>query len=641
MACSRRTSDARCRRKGLALWIFLGLSSTHYGNNGVTSLVLPYSKNVGGLKDGRATTTGQQEQRRETFSSDQWLLPTDLIMLSRKIQKCGSDMAAVMEILEKVPMVIGPPRPEVDRNLVHLLLQPVYLQALEVLNRSIRHRHSPVTTTTTTTPSSSSSTVLLQSLRETAVKLYQDCPTESVRARAIAVCSSIDDRNHTILTELLYSPRYPPPGLVTINAALAALARDKDWVLARTVLFHHASLVTTMSCNIVLLAMERAQQGTAAIELLEQMLRPEETLLYLPKPDRSSYHHVMRAIVGRDNNNNVSAVDDAYQLMVRMQNSCYPIIPNNETFDIFATSYGRRGDWTLVGLVDNLRLGGSNSSHVFPDPETYRATTKTDRRRPSSTMHWNSSALGLKQAGSGKEAWWEIATYINTGATTRTIQLVVALQPHRNPSKNGIKILLLDNDDSDAIRCHDKKPRKKAGFLLMVNRRNDNTSTMIGVYIRPDLRRLGLSKTILSIWLDLCQQAGLTAKTGVINKPLLALVLEHTFGFSPQPGGVMIEVVPGSSSSNGKVALYAPSIKSMEGVFSSWDLKRENIELLNRPPATRGKLCHIKTAFELARDHDDAFIPSECGTINKGRLVYHSADTPWRRVILGTSGSHC
>jgi hypothetical protein len=174
----------------------------------------------------------------------------------------------------------------------------------------------------------------------------------------------------------------------------------------------------------------------------------------------------------------------------------------------------------------------------------------------------------------------------------------------------------------------------------MINRRNDNTSTMIGVYIRPDLRRLGLSKTILSIWLDLCQHAGLTARTGVINKPLLALVLEHTFRFSPQAGGVMIEVAPGSS--NGKVALYAPSLKSMEGVFSSWDVKRENIELLNRPPLTRGRLCHIKTAFELARNHDDAFRPNECATINESRLVYHhSVDTPWRRVILGdTSESH-
>jgi hypothetical protein len=169
----------------------------------------------------------------------------------------------------------------------------------------------------------------------------------------------------------------------------------------------------------------------------------------------------MRAIIGRDNNDNVSAVDDAYQLMVRMQNSCYSIVPNNETFDIFATSYGRRGDWTLVGLVDHLRLGSNNDSHVFPDPETYRTTAKTDRR-PSSTMHWNSTALGLKQVGSGKEAWWEIATYsISTGAPS-TIKLVVALQPHRNPSKNGIKILLLDDDDSDAMSCHNKKPARPA-----------------------------------------------------------------------------------------------------------------------------------------------------------------------------------
>jgi hypothetical protein len=187
-----------------------------------------------------------------------------------------------MEILEKVPIVVGPRPDEEDRNLVLLMLQPVYLQALEVLNRSIRYHHSPATTTTSTTTTttttttrepSSCSSVLLQSLRETAVKLYQDCPTESVRARAIAVCSFIDDRqNHTTLIELLSSPQYPPPGIGTINAALAALARDKDWVLARAVLFHHASLVSTMSCNIVLLAMERAQQGTAALELLEHML---------------------------------------------------------------------------------------------------------------------------------------------------------------------------------------------------------------------------------------------------------------------------------------------------------------------------------------------------------------------------------
>jgi hypothetical protein len=697
------TGYARRSRRVLTPWIALKLfmirSIIPPGENGVTSVVLPCSNRndraIRGKHSVATTFYSTSSSNKQEETDQQLLLQADLFHLSRKIQKCGRDMAACMELLEKLPNVglgYGSNNQDEEKEgrvlptkgtTTRTPLQPIYLHALDVLNRSIRHHHSQAitaaaaTTTMTAAPSSSSlstnSTSLLlqqQQFRSMALQLYHDCPTESIRARTIAVCSSIDDVHHSTILTLLAGP--PPPGIVTVNAALAALARDKDWSRARNVLFDHMSLVvsssSTMSCNIVLLAMERAQQGTAALELLELMLvrdddKEKKKTLFLPRPDRSSFHHVMRALIGSGGNNNhnsnnninnnhchVSAVDDAYKLMERMQNS-YSIRPNNETLDLFASAYGRWGDWTMVGLVDRLRLF-VDGIHVFPDPERYRVEAMTNRQQ-NSTMVWSSNARGLKQVGSGKEAYWEIANYeseANTTKTTTTTKLVVALQPHRNPSKNGIKILLLeDNDTGDAAatatRCSDdQRPRQKAGYLLMTNSRTDSTSTMIGVFIRPDLRRMGLSKTILSIWLDLCQRAGLVARTGVINKPLLALVLQHTFGFAPRPGGVVVEVAPGgsgSSSNNGRmVALYAPSLKSMVGAFSNSDLKRESIELLNQPPLTRGRLCHVKTAFVLSPNHDDAHRLSErVVKIKEGRLVYHSIDTSWRQVFIGTGES--
>jgi hypothetical protein len=58
--------------------------------------------------------------------------------------------------------------------------------------------------------------------------------------------------------------------------------------------------------------------------------------------------------------------------------------------------------------------------------------------------------------GKGKVAHWDFATYEEDD-----IALTVALQPHRNPSKNGTKLLLFDNRaDSPKVR------NEKSAFCL-------------------------------------------------------------------------------------------------------------------------------------------------------------------------------
>ena len=64
---------------------------------------------------------------------------------------------------------------------------------------------------------------------------------------------------------------------------------------------------------------------------------------------------------------------------------------------------------------------------------------------------------------------------------------------------------------------------------------SDRESHLRGMEIRPSLRGRGLSKMMLAVWLALCAEAQLEARTREINKPLLSLSLAR-FGFEPTNG---------------------------------------------------------------------------------------------------------
>ena len=168
---------------------------------------------------------------------------------------------------------------------------------------------------------------------------------------------------------------------------------------------------------------------------------------------------------------------------------------------------------------------------------------------------------------------------------------------------------------------------------------------MLGLFLDHNIRKQGLSKILIAIWLDLCVRAGVTPRTGVIHKPLLALVLQHSFGFRPRQDGlggtqkgVLVEISPGSDGST--VLLYAPFLKSLQGAFAFWDLKRENIRLLQESPHPRGRMCHVGTKLTVGDEDVTELVERHlAGKTGTGSLVYNSMDTCWRQVLLGNRAS--
>ena len=316
--------------------------------------------------------------------------------------------------------------------------------------------------------------------------------------------------------------------------------------------------------------------------------------------------------------------------------------PNNATWDLLVSAYGRANDWDMAACIDNLRAASFNNdaSTAFRNATELRNSfgpridTRTSSRQNAANLnlHWENDQHGMKKVGKGKFAHWEIASY--SDPVSSNISLIVALQPHRNPSKNGIKLLLIDRDNY---------PRK-LGFLLMINSAKDNTSTLLGVYLNPSVRKYGFSKVILALWIDLCRRARISSRTGVINKPLLALVLQRTFGFVPetrQRPGVLVEISPGTNRSS-TIELYAPSLKSLQGVFGSWDLEREHIRLVSCAPVPRGRSCRVGTTLMLAAEPSwvvvDA-VAKELVDRNGRGLRYRSEDMPWRSIFLGSQAN--
>ena len=207
---------------------------------------------------------------------------------------------------------------------------------------------------------------------------------------------------------------------------------------------------------------------------------------------------------------------------------------------------------------------------------------------------------GLKKNGKCKQSWWEIAQYGHSGK-----EIIVGIASHKNPRRHGQSILFYDKDSG-----------VKLGFMLIKNSAvvhqkgqaktlNTYTSTLIGMFIDPSYRKHGLSNTFMSIWLSLCTAFHAIPNSEMINKPLLALMLDK-YGFTADSGGIEVEISPLKHNkhlytdlddcSEEKVVLYANNL-SLEGSFSHGELKGQNLIISNRPPHPRGRVVQVKTSY--------------------------------------------
>ena len=191
------------------------------------------------------------------------------------------------------------------------------------------------------------------------------------------------------------------------------------------------------------------------------------------------------------------------------------------------------------------------------------------------------------------------------------------MHPHRNPAQNGIKLLLVEKDT-------------KIGFLLMKN--TPTESSLLGVFLDPSQRQRGLSKIFLALWMQLCLDAGISPVTGVMNKPLLCLNLQHTFGYTPAPRnqGVSVEI-SASGDADGQIIMYSPTGKTIEGAFSPADKLREGLVFVSIAPEPRGRTVHIKSCLLPPPD----LISKVEQVLSGGRFDY-DRNNPLKTILCGT-----
>jgi pentatricopeptide repeat protein len=624
------------------------------------------------------------------------------LLWTRQMRACGSNIPQCLELLQTITSVSCVTRDDTETSAInnYELYESAYFEALAVVSRAKRSNDASINSH--------------RYIQKIVLQLYEQCPTDSCRARAISICnlggssrhSNSDIKQSLDIALQLLQTGVQPPSVQSYHAALAVCVTAKDWEQALHVVRNQMTgrIATTLSWNIVFTAMFRAKQGSEAHQLLKQMIdhqyqRPCHTTF--PPPDRNTFHFTMNALIATDNttldtisdrNNETSLcayTDTAYSLLNTMllldqwyaTNITHPsnlsVLPNDATFDLLLSAYSRKGAWDMISFINNVRImyEKKDQNFTFPNIPTDIRCSKVSwdqypTNAPPIRIRWENEGMVKMNT----EKYWKIGTYHDPIVP---YNFTVALQPHRNPSKNGIKLLLYNNIDGSTLdgSC-DSRNCTKVGFLLMVNRMPCQqesttvvgTSSLLGVYLNPIFRRSGLSKIIIAIWLDLCRRACAAPRTGVINKPLLALVLQHTFQFVPESkkptnhglastdsgsssgggGGVTIEICPGLNST---IGLYSSNLKCLHGAFSVRDVRRENIIMLQDAPTPRGRLCRIGTTFSrqstctIARKDND---PAGCtigsddivteqllGKTQTGTLKYDRLDLCWRQVFFG------
>jgi hypothetical protein len=330
-----------------------------------------------------------------------------------------------------------------------------------------------------------------------------------------------------------------------------------------------------------------------ALELLKKMKSHQ---YYSAIPDRTTYDHTINALLRQHK------LDTAYAVFQEMKQ--HPdTFPKDGTYELLITAFGKRKKWDIAHALERERL------------EHHGTANKPELELPSFNF-WDMDSM--VKVGRGKYARWEFGTLLKNG-----IKLAIAVHPHSNPAKNGISIFLVDNSGDKPV---------KLGYAIMINSASLNTSTLLGVYVDPVRRKEGFSKIFLALWFKLCLEANIQPRTGIINKPLLALVLQHTFGCTPQEGiGNDAELSPGKDE--GTIVLYSTSAKNLTGAFSPKDVKREGLEFSSKPAEPRGRKVTIGTSFTPPKDQD--ILVQALDKVLADKVDYKLTSYELRRVFLG------
>ena len=430
-----------------------------------------------------------------------------------------------------------------------------------------------------------------------ALELYKKYPSETARITMISVlgrCNQItkaielleDDEDDIIIGG--------PPSTASYNAAIAACGKLKDWELALDI-YHNKipkDRISSLTTNALLTILSKCRKGDHSLLIFENMNNNTRTRDTTDGADSVTYTLVISSLV-RSN-----MVLEASQILEDIENRRRQHYCSRKSiesmYELVLSAYSQQSDWSSVERLGKMRDRKNVSNGVDEDEDD----SSDDH------MYQFQQWEGLTKVDKGKESYWIIGTYQsnnnivdkdNDDTNKNKLNITVGTRPHRNPARNGIQIVFFEN-----IFDEDTKTWKqnKLGYLLMKNNSYDRTSSMLGMFLTQTERGRGISKICLSIWILLCLDASLLPVTGIINKPLLALILQYTFGFvSPSKNknhnGVLVEL---SQDLQDKtcVVLYSSSKKSLEGAFSPSDRVHQNIKIISQqPPAVRGRIVRI------------------------------------------------
>ena len=437
-----------------------------------------------------------------------------------------------------------------------------------------------------------------------ALNVYNKYQSEAARAMAISVLGSCNQVSRAVK---LLEDDFRPPTAASFNAAIAACGRNGNWQLALDIYDNKMpkQIISTLTTNTLLTVLAKCRQGVHSMDILKSII-PKKN----PKSGSESvtYTLVISALV---RSNMLTEASEILQDLRNREHYCSPksIEAMN---DLLVSAYRQRSKLDRIEQIDKIRnrIQLSENENVLQNTINKYSLI----RNVQNDYHFHEWKR-LQKIGKGKESYWLIGTY----QTIDQLNITVGCRPHRNPSRNGIQILFFENIFDDEISS---SSQKKIGFLLMRNDWKECSSSLLGMFLKPDQRGRGISKVCLSIWVWLCLKGSIVPVTGIIRKPLLALILQHTFGFVESTksddsscGGTLVEVTYDRDDPKCTV-LYPISGKSLDGVLSISDMKHQNIKITSRQPSERGRVVRIGSRLYPPRETNlqvicDQYLPKE------------------------------
>ena len=409
------------------------------------------------------------------------------------------------------------------------------------------------------------------------LELYNNYQSEATRAVAISVLGSCNQIKRAVR---LLEDDFCPPSTASFNAAIACCGRNGKWQLALDIYRNKIpkQMISTVSTNALLTVLAKCRQGKYSLEILQSIVPASD-----PKTGSNSvtYTLVISALV-RSN-----MLAEASQILHDLQNRHNYCSPKSieAMHDLVIAAYSQKADWSGVRRVEQIwnknKIGFNDGTNMTSSTESIESGYRFDQ--------WS----GLEKLGKGKESYWVLGTYDNMDG----LNITIGCRPHRNPSRNGIQILFFENNFDVEISSW---RQKKIGFLLMKNNWRERSSSLLGMFLKPNQRGRGMAKVCLSVWIWLSLKGSVIPETGIIRKPLLALILQHTFGFvdsTKNSGGCSGNLVELSQDPDDPkcVILYSVSGKNLEGALSFSDMKHQNIKITSHQPLKRGRLIRIGT----------------------------------------------